>query len=595
MSEQKRSTPQRSDAPTQRRRSNASPRRRPSRRGGMPQWLSGWLEHMALFFSTLGARIRRIGPRARTVMRESRARNFPESNRFLVQVFLVIGGMFPMWRSLLHERIMAHRRQRSHAAGEHEDRWRRHARRVNPFYFIGGAAVVAAIALFFSFYTLGTTVEYNGSVVDTVASAAQARKAASKLESITTETLGKSYEIAKDAIHYSTAFVRRSDVTDSTTFEQDLADELGQVTYGYSLYVDDELIGSTQYAGALDELLKQIKQVYASADTLSVDFVENVRIAEGYVPTDSVMNLGAEILNSTKSGEVTYTVVKGDTWGQIANNNGMTAAELEALNPGYDINRIHIGDALTLSNAVPYLTVKVTERQNYVEDVNYDVNYVSDSSMYQGDERVISKGLRHGRRRGGRHLCQRRGAGAHGHLVRHALRPCGRDARPRHEGAPHLVPHRQLPLAVLGPHHLALWLPQHRHPRRDEQPQGYRHRLLLWHANLRRRRRPRDLRGLQGRDGLRRHHRPQQRLCHVLRAQLVAARFRGTDGLQGPAGRQSGPQRRRQRCPLPLRHSEKRQLRQPAELSKLKSKGSHPMDGIPLILGDRTSLRALPP
>ena len=394
MSEQKRSTPQRSEAPTQRRRSNASPRRRPSRRGGMPQWLSGWIEHMALLFSTLGARIRRIGPRARTVMRESRARNFPESNRFLVQVFLVIGGMFPMWRSLLHERVMAHRRQRSHAAGEHEDRWRRQARRVNPFYFIGGAAVVAAIALFFSFYTLGTTVEYNGSVVDTVASAAQARKAASKLESITTETLGKSYEIAKDAIHYSTAFVLRSDVTDATTFEQDLADELGQVTYGYSLYVDDELIGSTQYAGALDELLKQIKQVYASADTLSVDFVENVRIAEGYVPTDSVMNLGeiAEILNSTKSGEVTYTVVKGDTWGQIANNNGMTAAELEALNPGYDINRIHIGDALTLSNAVPYLTVKVTERQNYVEDVNYDVNYVSDSSMYQGDERVISKG-----------------------------------------------------------------------------------------------------------------------------------------------------------------------------------------------------------
>ena len=394
MSEQKRSTPQRSDAPTQRRRSNASPRRRSSRRGGMPQWLSGWIEHMALFFSTLGARIRRIGPRARTVMRESRARNFPESNRFLVQVFLVIGGMFPMWRSLLHERVMAHRRQRSHAAGEHEDRWRRQARRVNPFYFIGGAAVVAAIALFFSFYTLGTTVEYNGSVVDTVASAAQARKAAAKLESITTETLGESYKIEDGAIHYATALVRRSDVTDSTTFEQDLAAELGQVTYGYSLYVDDELIGSTQYAGALDELLKQIKQVYASADTLSVDFVENVRIAEGYVPTDSVMNLGeiAEILNSTKSGEVTYTVVKGDTWGQIANNNGMTAAELEALNPGYDINRIHIGDALTLSNAVPYLTVKVTERQNYVEDVNYDVNYVSDSSMYQGDERVISKG-----------------------------------------------------------------------------------------------------------------------------------------------------------------------------------------------------------
>ncbi len=396
MSEQKRPTPQRSSASTTRRRERTQRSSSPKRGGGhgISEWLRAFLAHAALFFATLGQRIRRIGPRARTVMRESKARNFPESNRFLVQVFLVIGGMFPMWHSLLHEKLQVRRRQRNHAAGTHADRWRRRARRVNPFYFIGGAAVVAAVAIFFSFYTLGTTVEYNGNVVDTVASASQARKAAAKLESVTTETLGKSYEIAKDAIHYSTAFVRRSDVTDTTTFEQDLAEELGQVTYGYSLYIDDELVGSTQYAGALDELLEQIKQMYVSADTLTVDFVENVRIAEGYVPTESVMNLGtiAELLNSTKAGEVTYTVVKGDTWGQIANNNGMTAAELEALNPGYDINRIHIGDALTLSNAVPFLTVKVTERQNYIEDINYDVNYVNDSSMYQGDERVISRG-----------------------------------------------------------------------------------------------------------------------------------------------------------------------------------------------------------
>ncbi len=396
MSEQKQLTSQRSSASTTRRRERTQRSSSPKRGGGhgISEWLRALLAHAALFFATLGQRIRRIGPRARTVMRESKARNFPESNRFLVQVFLVIGGMFPMWHSLLHEKLQVRRRQRNHAAGTHADRWRRRARRVNPFYFIGGAAVVAAVAIFFSFYTLGTTVEYNGNVVDTVASASQARKAAAKLESVTTETLGQSYEIAKDAIHYSTAFVRRSDVTDTTTFEQDLAEELGQVTYGYSLYIDDELVGSTQYAGALDELLEQIKQMYVSADTLTVDFVENVRIAEGYVPTESVMNLGtiAELLNSTKAGEVTYTVVKGDTWGQIANNNGMTAAELEALNPGYDINRIHIGDALTLSNAVPYLTVKVTERQNYIEDINYDVNYVNDSSMYQGDERVISRG-----------------------------------------------------------------------------------------------------------------------------------------------------------------------------------------------------------
>ena len=373
--------------------------RRSSRRtqgGTAPRirlWLAALAAHALAFFAEAGRRIRRVGPRTRSLLHETRARNFPESNRFLVQLFLFAGGMFPMQRSLLREKLRALRLFHIRSSGRREQRW--HARRLNPLCFIGGAAAVAAVALFFSFFTLGTVVKYNGDVVDTVGSASAAKKVAAKLESITTETLGRAYTIAEDAIHYSTAFVRRSDIAETDDFEQELADELGQVTYGYSLYVDDELIGSTEYAGALDDLLEQIKQMYVSADTLTVGFVENVRIAEGYVPTESVMNLGeiAEILNSTKAGEVTYTVVKGDTWGQIANNNGMTAKELEALNPGYDINRIHIGDTLTLSNAVPYLTVKVTERQNYVEDVNYDIDYVDDSSMYQGDERVLSKGV----------------------------------------------------------------------------------------------------------------------------------------------------------------------------------------------------------
>ena len=70
----------------------------------------------------------------------------------------------------------------------------------------------------------------------------------------------------------------------------------------------------------------------------------------------------------------------------------MTSAELEKINSGYDINRIHIGDVITISNAVPYLTVVVTERQNYVDSIDYDITYEDDNSMYQGDYRVITKG-----------------------------------------------------------------------------------------------------------------------------------------------------------------------------------------------------------
>ena len=40
----------------------------------------------------------------------------------------------------------------------------------------------------------------------------------------------------------------------------------------------------------------------------------------------------------------------------------MTSKELLELNPGYNIDKIQIGEVLTLSEAVPYLTVTVKQR-----------------------------------------------------------------------------------------------------------------------------------------------------------------------------------------------------------------------------------------
>ena len=351
---------------------------------------------LSRFFVWIGHRIRRIPNRVRMIRREWIGNNFPESNRFLVQLFLLLFGLFPMLASLTGEKLHVFRLARNRAGDAREARLRHHLRKFKPVHFACAAVVIAACGIFLSFYTLGTTVVYDGTEVDTVSSLRTAKRAAANVSDITVETLGESsYAISEDLIHYDTGLVRRSELTDKAELEQDLADEVGLVTYGYSLYINDELLGSTEYEGALDDLLEQLKQLYSSDDTLSVDFVEDVRIAKGYVPTESIMNLGhiAEILNSTKAGEVTYTVVKGDTWGQIANDHGMSSAELQAINPGYDIDHIHVGDSLTISNAVPYLTIVVTERQNYVDYVDYDITYEDDPNLYQGDYRVISKGV----------------------------------------------------------------------------------------------------------------------------------------------------------------------------------------------------------
>ena len=345
--------------------------------------------------TSLGQKLKAIHGKVRKAVHESRERNFPESNGVAGQLLLLLCGLAAYWGALGREKLRLARRSHIRRTGgmSRAAKWRR--KKYYPLAFGGAALVIAATAVFVSRYTFGTTVIYEGQALDTVASELEAKRVTASIADITSETLGKTFTFSDSSIQYTSGLVERSAVVDRAELEEELTDEMGLVTQGYSLYINDELIGSTQYEGALEGLLDQLKESYISEDTLTVDFVEDVRIVKGYVPTESIMNLGqiAEILNSTKEGEVTYTVVKGDTWSGIANSHGMTTKELLAINPDFDINRLQIGDELTLSNAVPYLTVMVTERQNYVEDIQYDITYTDDATMYKGDYKVLSKGV----------------------------------------------------------------------------------------------------------------------------------------------------------------------------------------------------------
>ena len=215
-----------------------------------------------------------------------------------------------------------------------------------------------------------------------------------ELERVTAQTLGRSFTIDDSLIQYSSGLLRRQDLVDKETYEEELSQEVGMVTAAYCLYVDGERIGATPYKGALEQLLEQIQLSATNEGTISVSFAENVEVKEEFVATDSLMNLGflAETLYSTKTAEVTYTVAKGDTWSEIAEDHGLTSNELLALNPGYDINKLQIGEILTMSASVPYLTMTVVQQERYVDSVAFDVEYTDSADLYKGDYKVTSPG-----------------------------------------------------------------------------------------------------------------------------------------------------------------------------------------------------------
>lgn len=337
-------------------------------------------------------KFRRVRRRVRHVVREEKARRFPESDRAPVQLLLFARNMVPLLGTRFTEHKRGQRQQLASRFGLIRGKFEQ--KKIRPLPFLAATGTVALVILFFSIYTVGTTVTYNGEQIAAVESASAADSARTQLEKITSRAIGTKYTIDEKLLQYSSGLLPRSEVVDAAALEEDLSEEIGLVTYGYSLYVDGELIGATPYEGALDELLKQLKDGISDENTISCEFAENVEIKPGYVSTDQVMNLGylAETLYSTKTAEVTYEVKSGDTWSEIANSHGLTSAELLALNPGYDINKLSIGEVLTLSASVPYLTMTVLEQERYLDAIPYDIEYTDSANLYKGDYKVISAG-----------------------------------------------------------------------------------------------------------------------------------------------------------------------------------------------------------
>ena len=376
------------DWPAEAEQTQEAPRPRRKRRApAEPEDLWGKLRFRA------GKKVRWFGRRCRRVVREAQAHRFPESNRKPLQFLLMLWGLLPSAASRLREILLGRRRERNLRTSRFSV-WFEKEKRLHSLMFLGGSCALAGIILFCSFFTIGTTVSYDGQVLGRLASKSEAETVRKDLESITSRTLGETYTIDDSLLQYASGWMLRQDIEDKAVYEDQLSDEIGLVTSAYCLYVNDVRIGATPYEGALEELLDQLQKAASDEDTISCEFAEDVEIRQEYVPTSEIMNLGyiAELLYSTKTAEVTYEVKKGDTWSQIAAKNDMSSAELLALNPGYNINKLQIGEVLTLSASVPYLTMTVVKQERYLDDVSYNIEYTDSADLYQGDYKVTSKG-----------------------------------------------------------------------------------------------------------------------------------------------------------------------------------------------------------
>ena len=267
-------------------------------------------------------------------------------------------------------------------------------RLISPLNFFAAAAVIGLVAIVTTVYTPAYVVSQDGVVLGTVSDPQVFEDAVDRVEARATDILGYDYTL-KSTASYDFALTEPENITPAVQFETYLFDQVGEVMKNYVLTVDGQFIGAAQDRATLDAVLEQIKAAYTTENTVSAEFTSGVYITHEYTASDVNQDPAAMLaaLTANTNGQTVYEVQAGDTFMQIALDNGMTVSEMSELNPDVDINVIYIGQLLNVKEEIPFLSVKTVDNVTYTEEIACPVVEVEDDSMYQGESRVIDPGI----------------------------------------------------------------------------------------------------------------------------------------------------------------------------------------------------------
>lgn len=128
---------------------------------------------------------------------------------------------------------------------------------------------------------------------------------------------------------------------------------------------------------------------------LSIEFEEQIEIAETYTSEDKIVDVSEAVAQVTKEREAKkiYEVVSGDCLSVIAEKNDIKVDKLIELNELESENAIiQAGDELVVTVPEPELSVIVNEQITYEEEYQEPVQYIENDEWYNNRQEVVQEG-----------------------------------------------------------------------------------------------------------------------------------------------------------------------------------------------------------
>ncbi len=247
---------------------------------------------------------------------------------------------------------------------------------------------------FFSDLTFGLEVECDGKTLGYITSEAEFNQAEKMMHGrIVSDT---SAEPIYTIPTYRIAVVEE---TELSTVAQ-LCDELimasnSVIVEASGLYIDEQFYGATYDRASLKQALDGLLDATRTGEpTEKVSFLQSVKLVDGLYPQTTVKEPEdiKSLITSEVEGEKTYTVQEGDSPWKIAQTVGVSVSDLLLINPGIDKSLLP-GQSITVSQAEPFLPIKVTKTIVYEDALPYEVVQNKSSSYTRGYTKITKKGV----------------------------------------------------------------------------------------------------------------------------------------------------------------------------------------------------------
>jgi murein DD-endopeptidase MepM/ murein hydrolase activator NlpD len=242
---------------------------------------------------------------------------------------------------------------------------------------------------------VGLQVYIDGKPVGFVSRRSDFTEVVSRVESNVSQILGYPYSLDAD-VSYNIEMFNRKEKIDLKTAEKMLFSGISDIKQAYVVTVDGEVIGANASKKDIDLILNGfLSKKNAGENSDKVEFVRNVQVSLQYTNTKNIKTINdlSQALSSNVRDEATYKVQSGDVFGQIAEDHGLSAEALAAMNPGVDTDHIKAGQALVVEEAIPLMSIRTTHTKVAKETIPFKTEYVNDNTLLSGIQKVKVKGI----------------------------------------------------------------------------------------------------------------------------------------------------------------------------------------------------------